>query len=151
MRLDDGLPIIEAIDDRKGQSVLGLKFVLPLQCHRWPRGTTVKSIRRRRSSSRRMRQASIPVGSKLPGQGTNDDVLYLHLPSRHCALADQNRSHPALVPGEGAVEDERAGSLEISRGKQHAHRAAFGDAEERGALATGGIHYRAHVVHLPAT
>ena len=32
MRLDDGLPILEAIYDRKGQSVLGLKFVLPLQC-----------------------------------------------------------------------------------------------------------------------
>ena len=42
----------------------------------------MKSIRRRRSSSRRMSLASNPVGSKLPGQGTNDDVLYLRLPSR---------------------------------------------------------------------
>src|SRR6266404_9391200 len=39
-----------------------------------------------------------PLGSNLPGQGANDDVLYLHLPSRHCALTDRNIAvpHPAL-------------------------------------------------------
>jgi hypothetical protein len=49
--------------------------------------------------------------------------------------------------GVGSVEDEGPAPVGVGRGEQHAHRAAVGDAEHGGALAAGGVHDGAHVVH----
>jgi hypothetical protein len=49
--------------------------------------------------------------------------------------------------GIGAIEDQRSNPLRIGGGEQHAHRPAFGDAEQRGALGDGCVHNGAHVVH----
>ena len=48
---------------------------------------------------------------------------------------------------EGAVEDQRGRALRVGRGEERAHRAALGDAHQRGPLRPDRVHDRADVVH----
>lgn len=47
----------------------------------------------------------------------------------------------------GAVEEQRARSPQIGRGEQDRHRAAFGSAEQGGALRADRVQHGAHVIH----
>ena len=67
-------------------------------------------------------------------------------------LALFGRRRPGVVGvadalGVGAHHDERERLLGIGRREEAAHRAALGDAAERGALGADGVHDGAHVVH----
>ena len=49
--------------------------------------------------------------------------------------------------GIGSEQNEGAGARGIGGGKQHAHRAALGLPEQRGALGSGCIHDGTDIVH----
>jgi hypothetical protein len=50
-------------------------------------------------------------------------------------------------PRDRPLEDERPRASRVRRREQDGHRAALGDADQRGALGPGGVHDRANVVH----
>ena len=49
--------------------------------------------------------------------------------------------------GVGPIKDQRSNPLRISCSEQQAHRAAFGDAEQRGTIRAGGVHHGANIIH----
>jgi hypothetical protein len=50
-------------------------------------------------------------------------------------------------PGEAAIEHQRLDAFRVAGGEQRVERAALRDPEHDGALASGGVHHGAEIVH----